>query len=346
MRYFLFLLILIPQFLKAQSCSGHWVNNHPLTFQCISGQQIGLPPLGDPPGCPVNPIYTPLQTNTFIFDNPVSDFFIDFNAFNSYLIGCPRLQIKLNGIFYPLTALNLIELPTGTICSGSVSSLTITNDGCITTAIAESNGQGRLIFSGVNASSITISTNDTGGGIVVANPCFELIPIQIKSFKGLTNGNCEVKLEFESGIESSLRNIEIERSFDGTVFSKLLELSPRGNDSKYAIQCKNSGNLFYRLKMNDLDGKFSYSEIIRINNSCTSSPIMILPNPSAQKIVIENVQPNDQLIIADILGRELYRINAMNSPTEINIQQLSPGMYFLNVFRKKSKVETAKFVKK
>ena len=168
MKYFLFLLVCIPQFIKAQSCSGHWVNNHPLTFQCISGQQIGLPPMGNPVGCPINPVYTSLQTNTFIFDNAVNDFFIDFNAFSSPT-GCARLQIKINGNFFPLTSDQLIELPFGTLCSGSVSFLTVTSDGYITTsslALNNSNGQGRLIFLGVNTNSITISTNDNGGGLL------------------------------------------------------------------------------------------------------------------------------------------------------------------------------------
>jgi hypothetical protein len=329
-----------------QVCSGHWVNSHPLTFQCLSGQQIGYNNVtGDPSGCPNNPGYTPTQTNSFIFDNPVNDFFIDFNALDCTVTGCPRMQIKINGIFYPLTAVNLSELPTGTICSGSVSFLTITSDGYITTAVALSNGQGRLVFSGVNASSITISTNDRGGGIIVGNPCFEPLPIQIKSFKGYGSGNCEVKLEFESGIESNVRNIEIEGSIDGAAFTKLLELAPKGSDSRYTIQCKSSGSNFYRLRINDLDGNFSYSDIIRISNNCASSPILISPNPSAQKIFVENVQLNDQLIILDMLGRELSRIQAMHHPTEINIQELPAGLYFLKVYRNKVKVETAKFIK-
>jgi hypothetical protein len=212
-------------------------------------------------------------------------------------------------------------------------------------AAANSNGQARLIFSGVNASSITVSTNDSGGGSAVANPCFEPLPVQIKSFKGYATGNCEVKLQFESGIESNVRNIEIEGSFDGIAFSKLLELFPQGSDSRYVVQIKTSGNNFYRLKINDLDGRFSYSEIIRINNNCVSSTIRISPNPSAEKIWVENIQRDDQLIIVDVLGREVFRQKVKNSSLEINIQNLPTGLFFLKVFRKNSSIETAKFLK-
>ncbi len=254
------------------------------------------------------------------------------------------MQIKINEIFYPLNPNNLVELPSGTNCFGSVSFLTVTSDGYITTTVAEANGQGRLIFSGVNASSITISTNDPAGTIA-ANPCFSPLPIQIKKFKGFSTSNCDIKLEFESGLESNVRNIEIEGSFDGSSFLKLHELFPRGSDSRYVVQIKTSGNNFYRLKINDLDGRFSYSEIIRINNNCVSSTIRISPNPSAEKIWVENVQRDDQLIIVDVLGREVFRQLAKSSSVEINIQNLPTGLYFLKVFRKNSSVDTAKFLK-
>ncbi|MCX6324117.1 MAG: T9SS type A sorting domain-containing protein [Sphingobacteriales bacterium] len=337
--------IFSPQTTLGQACSGHWVSNRPLTFQCISGQQIGINNnYLDPSGCPINPLYLATQTNTFIFNNPVNDFFIDFNAFDCTSPGCPRLQIKINGITYPVSPSNLVDLPSGN-CSGSTSFLSITSDGYITTAVAQSNGQGRLVFSGVNASSITLSTNDGSGGMVVANPCFEPLPIQIKTFKGYASGNCEVNLAFESGIESNVRNIEVEGSFDGAVFLKLLELFPLGSDSRYTIQCKSEGRNFYRLKINDLDGSFSYSEIIRINNNCTSSTIRISPNPSAEKIWVENIQRDDQLIIVDVLGREVFRQLVKSSSLEINIQNLPTGLYFLKVFRKNSSVDTAKFLK-
>ena len=337
--------ICAPLFARCQSCSGHWVTNHPLTYECISGQHIGYnnnvgPP--DPPGCPANPVYTASQTNSFIFDNPVNDFFIDFNAFDAVAAGCPRMQIKINGLFYPLTVSNLTELPSGTICSESSSFLIITSDGYITSSSTFC--QGRLVFIGVTASSITISTNDALG-TVVANPCFAPLPIQIKRFKGFSTANCEINLEFESGIESNVRNIQIEGSFDGISFSKLLEVLPKGSDSRYTTQYKSAGSNFYRLKINDLDGNFSYSEIIRINDKCASLSIHLFPDPASQKIFVENVKLNDQLIIVDMMGRKVLHQVANNNLVEINIQHLSSGLYFLTLYRRNIKVETVKFSK-
>ena len=94
LRLFIAIILILgiyaPLSALCQACSGQWVSNRPLTFQCISGQQIGYNNLtGDPSGCPINPIYTATQNNTFIFDNPVNDFFIDFNALDCTVSGCP-----------------------------------------------------------------------------------------------------------------------------------------------------------------------------------------------------------------------------------------------------------------
>lgn len=342
----LFTVTILPFITFSQTCSGHWVNNRPLTFQCISGQNIGYNNLfGDPPNCPINPIYNPNQSNTFVFDNPVSDFFIDFNAFESNQIGCPRLEIKINNIFFALISSNLTELPLGASCFGSVSFLTVTNDGYISTAASQSNGQGWLVFTGVNASSITISTNDKGGGIVVANPCFSPLPIQIRSFAGIATGNSEVSLEFETGIESNVRNIEIEGSIDGVHFTKLAETQPKGNDSRYRVQLNASNNIFFRLKVNDLDGNHSYSEVIRVINNCSISTLRISPNPATTKILVENTQRNDQLTITDVTGREIFHQQVTKSSEEINIHHLTPGFYFVTLFRNRTSIKSIKFVK-
>ncbi|MBC7536520.1 MAG: T9SS type A sorting domain-containing protein [Ferruginibacter sp.] len=326
--------IFSPLTTLGQACSGLWVNNHPLTFQCISGQQIGLPAMGDPFPCPVNPVYTSLQTNTFNFDNPINDFFIDFNAFDAVSPGCPRMQIKINGIFFPLTVANLIELPSGTICTGSVSFLTISSDGYITTFVANSIGQGRLVFSGVNASNITISTNDLGGGIVVANPCLAPLPLEIKSISGKAIGNCEVKLEFQSGLESNVRYIEIEGSLEGAIFLKLLELLPQGSDSRYGVLVKSSGINFYRLKINDIDGNFKFSKIIQVNSNCNKPLYSIMPNPSNGIISISGLSGKESILIYDISGRKILSYKEAFS-NKIDVRKLSPGLYVVQILQDK-----------
>lgn len=344
----LILFFLISRDCNGQACNGHWVRNQPLTFQCISGQQIGLPPMPDPMGCPTNPTYTALQTNTYIFDNPVNDFFIDFNAFSS-ASGCARLQIKINGIFFPLSIMNLLELPIGTLCSGSVTFLTVTSDGFITTnssALPNSNGQGRLVFSGVNASSITISTNDSGGGSVVGSPCMTPLPLQIISLFGFITDNCTVHLNFASGIESNVQIIEVEESADGSAFRKTLEILPTGNDSRYTVSFRSNGSNLFRLKIIDLDGSYEFSEVLFLKTKCNQIIPQIHPNPAQNFIKVSNIVNGDNVRILDLQGRVIIDFKDIEVNNRLDVTRLAPAIYLLQIIRGEKVICNLKLVKK
>ena len=191
---------------SAQACSGQWVRDQPLTFQCISGQQIGHNNnFGNPTGCPANPIYNASQTNTFNFAQPINDFFIDFNGFGSSP-NCAKMQVKINNVAFLLTSANVIEFSVaGTTCTGSLEHLAITADGYLTCGAFSGSGsginvQGRLTFQNVNASSITISTNDGGLGSIFANPCAAVLPVKLLSLFGSAH-NCIAKIRWETALE-------------------------------------------------------------------------------------------------------------------------------------------------
>lgn len=97
-------MLCITAFLQstAQPCTGSWALQRPLTSQCVVGQWIGWQNSVNPVGCPANPIYSGTQVNTFTFSNAVSLFYIDFRGLDGPP-GCPRIEIKINGVLYPLS---------------------------------------------------------------------------------------------------------------------------------------------------------------------------------------------------------------------------------------------------
>ena len=320
-------------YLMAQPCSGSWALQRPLTSQCVVGQWIGWQNSGSPVGCPTNPIYSGTQVNTFTFSNAVSLFYIDFRGLDAPP-GCPRIEIKINGIFYPLTAANLSDFPTGSTCiTGSFSYVTTSADGYITVSPlggSSLSGQGRITISNLNTTSVTISTND-GNGSVFSNPfnC-TTVPLELESFTG-QNNNCKVLLNWKTGIEFNIKNIEIERSEDGNIFSKVGEVSPKGSDSRYLFNTTNTSNGFFRLKINDVDGYYEYSGIIHINSTCNNDNYSISPNPTSDEIKISGLKKSDQLLISDILGKIIMQFDAPAN-NKLNIQSLPSGIYVLLVF--------------
>jgi len=326
----------------AQSCAGSWALQRPATIECVTGQWVGWQNSNNPVGCPTNPTYTGTESNTFTFSNPVNAFSIDFIGFDGAPF-CARLEIKVNDIFYPLTALNLSDFPANTTCTlGSLNSVSITPEGYII-ANQLSFCRGRISITNVNTLSVTVSTND-GNGTVFSNPfnC-TIVPLKLESFT-VQNNDCKALLNWKTGIEQNVKIIEIQRSIDGTSFNKVGELNPKGSDSKYSFETANSSDGFFRLKIIDLDGSFDYSKIIYIKSSCSKNYYSISPNPASDKVKIIGLKNNDQLLLSDMSGRIL--INPHPYPAnEFNIQSLPSGIYILQVFNKGHRKASLKLIR-
>lgn len=179
-----------------------------------------------------------------------------------------------------MTAGNLADFPQGSTCTGSFSSLAVTPDGYITIgSFSPASAQARITINNVNTTSVTVSTND-GNGTTFSNPfnC-TTIPLKLESFNGMSN-NCKTLINWKTGIEYNVRNIEIESSIDGITFSKIGELKPKGSDSQYSFVTFHQMNAYFRLKINDIDGYFEYSETIYIRPLCNDLSYSIIPNPA------------------------------------------------------------------
>ncbi|MEO8112686.1 MAG: hypothetical protein ABI594_21735, partial [Ginsengibacter sp.] len=94
-----------------------------------------------------------------------------------------------------------------------------------------------------------------------------VLPLQLVSFTGTLNQN-QVKLNWKTANETNTALFEVERSITGTAFAKIGS-KKAGQNSYFFIDEKagQSQELYYRLKMIDADGKFTYSNILRLSNS-------------------------------------------------------------------------------
>jgi hypothetical protein len=318
----------ISNIAKGQACAGSWAVQRPITSGCISGQWVGQIS-NNPAGCPVNPTYMAIETNTYTFAIPVSTFFIDFNGFDGQA-HCARMEIKVNGLFYPLTMANLSDFPSGTSCTGSFSTLVVTPDGYITCSDITTS-QGRIMITNVNASSVTVSTND-GRGTAFTSPfgC-TTIPLKLESFTGNASSACHVILNWKTGIEFNVKNIEIQRSEDGNVFKKVGAVNPKGSNSRYSFITANISGAFFRLKINDFDGYYEYSHILSIKSDCKNIAYQVMPNPASNLIEIISLKKDDKVFVFDLLGRKVLTFNSSQNNNKFDIQKLLPGMYILQV---------------
>lgn len=104
-----------------------------------------------------------------------------------------------------------------------------------------------------------------------------VLPVELLSFTGQ---NMELRnpatgatdwgnlLTWKTAEEKNGRDFEIERSIDATFFTKMGATKAIGSNTTYTFKddSQRSPVSFYRLKINDLDGKSDYSKVIALQN--------------------------------------------------------------------------------
>lgn len=177
------------------------------------------------------------------------------------------------------------------------------------------------------------------------------LPLNLISFKAQLQDS-DGLLTWKTAEEVNVSHFEVERSVDGKVFSYLgtVPVSSQGDNGTYRFIDKDiakllSGMAYYRLKMVDKDGTFSRSSMISLALPEGGSFVSIYPNPVSTKLSVDLKKSGTvSWIITDVNGKQLVSGKSENHQFEIDTQQFSAGLYFLQV-TSESLVKTVKFVK-
>jgi Secretion system C-terminal sorting domain/FG-GAP-like repeat len=178
---------------------------------------------------------------------------------------------------------------------------------------------------------VFIGTYD--GTLVYYKNTTPLLPLHLLNFSGASRSGYN-QLHWQTADEVNTKLFEIERSTDGRNFVTIATVDSKGsNNNSYSVQDNvvYAGKLFYRLKMVDADGRFTYSQVIWLN-SAGGSRVSIYPNPAKDWISI-NIGSlgilKTRAAIFDINGKLLRSILINNEQEQINIKALSKGVYVI-----------------
>ncbi|HEY1039193.1 MAG TPA: FG-GAP-like repeat-containing protein, partial [Bacteroidia bacterium] len=69
---------------------------------------------------------------------------------------------------------------------------------------------------------------------------------------------------------------------------------------------------------------------VGLNELVTENAIHIYPNPAVSVVNVSNLEKGDQLIIADMIGKNVIVLNATDSSEIINISELHPALYLVH----------------
>ena len=199
----------------------------------------------------------------------------------------------------------------------------VTVGGYSAPATVDIDGDGNVdLFIGNNAGNVSYYKNTS-----------TVLPLQLIDFTGSRQPDHN-QLQWKTADEVNTQQFGIERSSDGVSFTTIgtIKAAGGGNNS-YNYQDKTIYNnkVYYRLKMSDIDGHFTYSNIIWINSQQTGI-VSLYPNPAREWVNISignSGMINTTATLYSSDGILLQKILITAPQQQINTHKLAKGIYVL-----------------
>lgn len=175
----------------------------------------------------------------------------------------------------------------------------------------------------------------------------QLLPVQFAGFSAdVRNGN--VMLNWKTASESGNSHFEVERSVDGISFAKIKTLAGAGNSTTAKAYSYNDlgafnttgvKTLYYRIRQVDMNGKISFSDVIRVSESIKGNQVKVTPNPFTNKVQFQYYSSREQEVEFTIIGMNGSVVKrtvknasvGMNSFTWTGLDDIQSGKYHMVV---------------
>lgn len=177
-------------------------------------------------------------------------------------------------------------------------------------------------------------------------PSLSTLPVNLISFSAAFNNN-QTLLKWSSDNEVNFEKFIIERSSTGGDFTAIGERMAAGRSGRNEydfvddLTSGTASNYFYRLKMLDIDGKYTYSSILIVKKEASVlNGITISPNPVAKgatSVRFTASRPGTaDLTVIDMSGKMILQqrtkvYDGNNSIPIANLEKLQPGTYILQM---------------
>jgi Secretion system C-terminal sorting domain len=185
----------------------------------------------------------------------------------------------------------------------------------------------------IAAGSVTSNVLNNWSPFTLGRIPSSILPLRLLSFTGnkTANGNL---LSWQTTNEVNTKEFELQKS-RSTNFNKVATIQARGNGNgtyNYNDAVDIEGTNFYRLKMIDNNGYFTYSTIVRLSNEADNQ-INIYPNPVQSKttLQISNKWIGTTARLIDMQGKLISSIVLTNNFTVIDMAKFASGVYMLQL---------------
>lgn len=184
----------------------------------------------------------------------------------------------------------------------------------------------------------------------VSASCSAPLPVDLVSFTA-KKVNQDALLEWSTSREVNSGFYYVERSINATDFYPIAQVQSAGNTNaltQYTYLDANipSGRVYYRLVQYDLDGRYTYSNIVTVNNT-KGTEVLVAPNPFSDytTLMISGTDASVYVKLYNVEGKLISSAYYENPSEAIRVGLgLESGLYILQVSSNEF-LETFKLVK-
>jgi len=189
----------------------------------------------------------------------------------------------------------------------------------------------------------SVASFSGGGGGGTGNN-FSL-PVTLLNFTA-ARAKTDVNLNWQTAQEINAANYFVERSQNGFDFTGIGTVAAMGNstvkqsysDVDRNAAALNTGTLYYRLKIIDKDGSFSYSKIVSLQPDGIDKALILYPNPAHTSAIVQFTAATAKKYTVAVTaadGKVLRRINiaasAGSNRVVIDVHDLPQATYLVNI---------------
>lgn len=189
--------------------------------------------------------------------------------------------------------------------------------------------------------------NASGPISVFASP----LPVKLIDFTA-THTDCKAALLWASATEQNVAQYEVEMSNNGVEFTQAGIVKAAGTSTQekrysFSYDMKPGTNYFFRLKMVDLDGSFTYSTVQKVScKTAATVNVKFSPNPVMAAARISGMADGTNTIrVYDIKGVLLQTKNTNSTEATIDLSGYASGIYTLSIDNERTGTVSSRLVK-
>ena len=170
------------------------------------------------------------------------------------------------------------------------------------------------------------------------------LPLTLLSFTGNRQNNDAV-LQWRTENETNVSHFEVQRSTNGTDFITAGSVTAGGN--LYMLTDPGVFNtqpvVYYRLKSVDIDGRFTYSAILKLSRN-ENGLLTVFPNPVSNQLVIGGLKRAGIIRLFGIDGKLMNEMTVTAQTMMIDMGGYPNGIYWLQ-YASDNNLQTLKILK-